>query len=72
MSEMVDVPLPGRVWTTGGEEASSLRGSVGIDAVSEPVDDDVMVEPTQCCEILGVGGATLGCRNDVVNFQPVA
>ena len=33
--------------------------------------DDMVMEPTKCCEVVGVGGSALGPGDDVVGLEPI-
>lgn len=43
----------------------------GVDIETLFVDGDVVVEPTQPDQVVGVGGAVLGSGGDVVDFDPI-
>ena len=36
------------------------------------MDDDVMMKPTECYEVVGVGWSALGPGDDVVGLEPIA
>ena len=54
------------------EEGAFLRWTVGVDAESQPMYHDVVVEPAQCGEVVGVMCAAVGSEVDVVDLEPVA
>lgn len=53
-------------------EAAAPSGRVRIDPEPMPVDNDVVVEPAQGGEVVGVGSAAVRGLNNVVGLEPIA
>ena len=62
---------PGWAVGWGWEESAALGWGVGVDGGALAVDRGVVVEPTQCGEVLRVGAAVVGPVGDVVDLEPI-
>ena len=49
-----------------GNESASVGRTVGVDPESHLVDGDVMMEPTDSYQVVGVVAAAVGSLSDVV------
>ena len=49
-----------------------MDGGLGVDLVAESVDGDVMMEPAECYEVVGVMIAAVVSLFDVVGLEAVA
>src|SRR3990172_11198927 len=56
----------------GFEEPPPVGGTIRVDPIPQPVDDYVMVVPTDGCLVLGMVAPALPAGDDVVGLQPIA
>ena len=58
--------------SVGWDEPPSTWWGFGIYRIAHPVHDNVVMEPTQTCEISRIVGAASGAGEDVVDLEVVA
>jgi hypothetical protein len=61
----------GRPASVMANEPPALGRTIGIDGEPSPMDHDVMVEPTQRREVLGIGATSLGPGHDVMGLEAI-
>ena len=62
---------PGWAVDWGLEESPALGWRVGVDGEALAVDHDVVVEPTQRGEVLGIRAPAVGPAGDVMDLEPI-